>query len=224
LAFDAFAHTDHHIYLQSGLEHARFVAGIARESAPPKRLRILEWGCGPARIIRHLPELLADRLDVVVGADFNPKTIAWCTHNLPGIRFERNGLEPPLPFPDRSFDFIYAISVFTHLDEVGWTGWLREMSRILDDAGVLLFTTHGVNYLPKLLAGERAVFDSGRPVFRTNVAQGKRLFVAFHPRDFVLRSLEPGLDVLTLPESADPPALSQDVWVVRKNPMRPEFP
>jgi hypothetical protein len=68
----------------------------------------------------------------------------------------------------------------------------------------------------------RAVhFTSGRPVVRAQTAQGKKRFVAYHPREFVLRTLPPGLRVLSHTDSSDIPALSQDVWVLTTTAMMP---
>jgi SAM-dependent methyltransferase len=222
LAFDAFGHTNYEGYLQTGVEHARFIAGTVRKHVTISRLRILEWGCGPGRIIRHLPEMLTDRNPTVTGVDFSAETIAWCRRSLPGLTFERNNLQPPLSFPDGHFDFVYAISVFTHLDQAGWSDWMLELRRVMADGGVLLLTTHGKQYVPKLLPDERELFNGGRPVFRAKIAQGKKRFVSFHPRDFVLASLPPGLRVLSHTDSSDVPDLRQDVWVLAKGSDAPD--
>jgi SAM-dependent methyltransferase len=223
LAFDAFGHTDSAAYLQTGVDHARFIAEIARERVPGSQIRVLEWGCGPGRIIRHLPGLLSDKKATIVGVDLSPATIAWCRRSIPGITFERNDLDPPLPFSDGSFDFIYAISVFTHLDLAAWEAWLRELSRVMSDGSVLLFTTQGRQYMPKLLPDESALFNSGRPVFRAKIAQGKKRFAAYHPREFVLHGLPRELRVVWHSDTPDVPGLRQDVWIVTKaDPVLPE--
>ena len=217
LAFDAFGHTNYEAYLRTGVEHARFVAQTARTLLPTSRLPVLEWGCGPGRIIRHLPEMLADQTPTVVGVDFSAETIEWCRRNIPGVTFETNNLRPPLSFPDRQFGFVYAISVFTHLDEVRWSDWMMELHRVMTVGGVLLFTTHGKQYVPKLLPDEKEIFMGGRPVFRAKIDQGKKRFVAFHPREFVLASLPPGLQLLSHTDSSEVPDLRQDVWVLGKS-------
>jgi hypothetical protein len=52
-------------------------------------LAILDWGCGPGRIIRHLPALLPG--SQITGSDYNAGTIAWCRVHLPGITFKKTG-------------------------------------------------------------------------------------------------------------------------------------
>jgi SAM-dependent methyltransferase len=216
LAFEAFGYTNYDAYLRTGLEHATFVAGAARQYTRDSELRVLEWGCGPGRIIRHLPGLLADRAATAVGVDYSAETIEWCRRSIPGITFERNNPQPPLSFPDCSFEFVYAISVFTHLDEAGWWDWMGELRRVMTEGGVLLFTTHGKQYLPKLLPDERELFTSGQPVFRAKIAQGRKRFAAYHPSEFVLASLPAGLRVLSHTDSSGIPDLRQDVWVLTR--------
>jgi len=94
-----------------------------------KNINILDWGCGPARIIRHLPELL-DKSCSIYGTDYNPKTIAWNKKTFSGINFNLNLTEPPLPYVNDSFDIIYSISIFTHLPADLHFKWFNELIRI----------------------------------------------------------------------------------------------
>jgi SAM-dependent methyltransferase len=48
---------------------------------------------------------------------------------------------PHLPFDDKYFDFIYAGSVFTHIDDLA-TAWLCELRRILNPQGTAYITIH----------------------------------------------------------------------------------
>lgn len=45
-----------------------------------------------------------------------------------------------LPFPDRSFDTIFCISVFEHIPDVYKTGVLQEFQRTLKDDGLIVLT------------------------------------------------------------------------------------
>jgi SAM-dependent methyltransferase len=47
--------------------------------------------------------------------------------------------QPPLPRPDRFFDLVYALSVFTHVSD-HWAEWLLELHRVLAPGGLLLAT------------------------------------------------------------------------------------
>src|SRR5712671_2013815 len=114
------------------LEHCSFDLGLMRS--------VLEFGCGTGRVLRHFRNIADLRL---TGTDANPKPIEWGRKNLPKIDFSRNELTPPLMFEDRSFDLIYALSVFTHIPLEWQRLWLDELWRVLVPGGYLLCTVHG---------------------------------------------------------------------------------
>jgi SAM-dependent methyltransferase len=222
LMFEAFGHSCSEVYQSTGRRHAQLIAELLKQHLQVDSPRVCEWGCGPARIIRHLSEELGAQEARICGVDFNPRSIEWCQQHISGVEFKTNQLHPPLPFPDDSFDFIYALSVFTHLDEPGWYEWLSELSRITAEGGVVLFTTHGRNYLEKLLPDEAATFSSGKPVFRANTPRGKKCFAAYHPAEFVRSNLPATFRVGLHEEAASAFGLNQDVWVVKAVSQKPE--
>lgn len=122
---------------------------------------ILEWGCGPARLIRELPNALADKNVSVYGSDYNAKTIQWCQNNINGITFLNNNIEPPLNLKDNSIDLIYSVSVFTHLNEALHEAWLKEHHRLLNDNGLLIFTFHGNAFLRKIPQNMQETYKNG---------------------------------------------------------------
>jgi SAM-dependent methyltransferase len=69
--------------------------------------------------------------------------VEWCQKNLSFASFAQNPLQGKLEYSDRSFDFIYAWSVFTHLTEHQGIFWIDELRRVLRPGGYLYFTTHG---------------------------------------------------------------------------------
>ncbi len=103
--------------------------------------RILDFGCGCGRTLRWLLHAFPDV--EFYGADVDQEAIDWCSQNLPSARFVRNGPLPPLPYPDRHFDVIYCLSVFTHLDEPAQDMWFTELRRLLAPGGLLLLSVHG---------------------------------------------------------------------------------
>jgi SAM-dependent methyltransferase len=117
LAYDAYSAPDWNFYKISGQKTAIALSEIAKHHMNNNRItNILEWGCGPARVTRHIHNAFGYETKVY-GSDYNSESIKWCGKNIPDITFVLNNLLPPLPFDSSAFDFVYAISVFTHLSE-----------------------------------------------------------------------------------------------------------
>jgi len=103
--------------------------------------RILDFGCGAGRTLRHFA---AEATEAEVwGCDIDERSIAWLTKHLcPPFHAFLNGPEPPLNQPSASFDLIWGISVFTHLTD-SWSRWLVELHRLLTPNGLLYLTFMG---------------------------------------------------------------------------------
>jgi len=113
---------------------------------------ILDFGCGCGRVLRFLKPIEGQ---TIKGSDIDSESITWCQQNLGTIAtFKVNHDLPPLPYPDASFDFIYSISVFTHLPEDMQFQWLEELNRVLKVGGFLITTAHGEALIPVGLPAE----------------------------------------------------------------------
>ena len=111
--------------------------------------RVLDFGCGPGRVILNFKDVPASCQ--IYGTDIDSELIRWCKEYLPHFRWSINGYQPPLPFADNTFDLIYAISVFTHLNEKFQHSWLRELRRVAKPGATIILTVHGeycINMLP----------------------------------------------------------------------------
>src|SRR5262245_3061135 len=115
-------------------------AGRAGQALAPGT-RALDFGCSSGRVVRVLQAAFPD-VDWY-GCDPNREAIDWARANLGGIHFAVSPQEPPLPWPDGQFDFVFAISIWSHFSEPSALRWLAEMRRLLGPGGVLLITTHG---------------------------------------------------------------------------------
>jgi SAM-dependent methyltransferase len=213
LAYDAYGTLDWEFYWSLGEEIAGELASII--GGERRAGSLLEWGCGPARIIRHLPRLLGDRWKIF-GSDASGATVEWCAANISGVSFSRNGLEPPLAFSDAQFDCVYAISVFTHLSREMHDAWIAELRRVLRPGGTLIITTHGDAVLTRLRPDERKTYEAGRLVVRGGVTEGKRLFLAYHPGRFVREHLLAGFEVLSHKRATPDSRQVGDLWIARK--------
>jgi SAM-dependent methyltransferase len=127
-------------WLQSGKDDIDVMRCVLGESGfkIEEAGKVLEWGVAGGRLIRHLVDL-TPRTEVW-GVDFWASAVRWCQENLsPPFYFATTTVVPHLPFPDQTFDLIYAGSVLTHLDDLV-EAWFLELQRILSPGGRLYFT------------------------------------------------------------------------------------
>lgn len=209
---DAYGSVSFQSYWDGGHRIAQLVADTIQRHHPSPR-HILEWGCGAARVLRHLPSFFPPEVEFS-GTDYNPKSIAWCRTAVPHIRFADNGLAPPLPFAARQFDVVYAVSVLTHLSTAQQVAWLRELRRVLAPKGILVLTLHGIRSTQVLLPQEFEHFEQKGTLVRNGVEEGKRCFVSYHHPKYARDVLFRGLAVSE--HITDHPFITQDVWVVRE--------
>lgn len=203
-------------YYNDSISTAEWLISYFKKYVELKNIKILEWGCGPARIIRHLPNLLEGGCKIY-GSDYNLQTIEWCKKNIPNINFSRNNLQPPLEYQSIFFDIIYATSVFTHLSEEMHYAWFEELKRVCKPNGIIFLTTHGDNCKPKLTNEELKLFETGQIVVRGNVKEGHRTFAAYQPPEF-MRKLFSDFDILEhVTRKPEGDYIPQDVWIVRKH-------
>jgi 2-polyprenyl-3-methyl-5-hydroxy-6-metoxy-1,4-benzoquinol methylase len=170
-------------------------------------MRILDFGCGCGRVVRHLHGMTGARFS---GSDYNPQLIEWCQRNLRFGQFDVNGVSPPLAYAKEQFDLVYALSVFTHFPEDLQSAWMTELSRVLKPGGHLLMTTQGESFLPYMSEEDRRKFRSGRLVIREQGAVGSNPFFAVHPPEYVKTHLPPDLAFVSfVPETrrrGEPPS------------------
>jgi SAM-dependent methyltransferase len=173
---------------------------------------VLDFGCGCGRVARHWgasgPE--------VHGCDYNPVLVDWCARNLCSLRSARNELEPPLPHVSGSFDLIYALSVFTHLDAELQGTWLDEYRRLLAPGGLLVLTVLGGAVAHRLDPAERRRFEAGEMVVQRPRLSGRNLCSVYHPRAYVEDTLLAGFDAVRPVDLGSPELpIAQSAYVAR---------
>jgi SAM-dependent methyltransferase len=101
--------------------------------------RWLDFGCGYGRVIRFLVQrVMPER---VYASDVVKEGVDFCCSEF-GVHAVYSGSDlenvslPP-------FDFIYAISVLSHLNEHNSAFFLQRLGESLVPNGIVLFTTHG---------------------------------------------------------------------------------
>ena len=102
---------DYERYYINGKKTAEWLIALVQKHKNLHGASILDWGCGPARVIRHFPGLIEK--GTFYGTDYNRESISWCAANFTDIYFHTNDLMPGLVYEKEMFDLVYGISIFT---------------------------------------------------------------------------------------------------------------
>jgi ubiquinone/menaquinone biosynthesis C-methylase UbiE len=215
LIYEAFQ-INYQKYYNDSIEAAKELAEHFRNHLVLKDLKILDWGCGPGRVIRHLPDIIGNGCEFY-GTDYNKKSIEWCSQYITDVKFNLNTLEAKLPYSDEFLDIIYGISIFTHLSEKLHYDWYNELYRILKPNGIMYLTTHGDNYKAKLTEKEIEKFSNSELIARGKVKEGHRTYTSFQPTGF-MKSLFHNAEILEHIEIKPEKNgwLPQDIWIIKK--------
>lgn len=167
---------------------------LADAGIPPRSIgTALDFGCGCGRVLRYVRSELLET--AICGADIDTEAIEWCRANLGFARFVVNESRAAMPFPDRHFDLIYGISVFTHLDEDMQNFWLAELQRVARPGGILILSVHGASIYERNLSASK-LRSLRRDGIRFDVRTTGRFKVdglpdfyqmAYHTRDYIER-------------------------------------
>jgi SAM-dependent methyltransferase len=168
------------------------VQGLLRTAArlgyPVKEIRTLDVGCGTG----IADSLLLPRVASLAGVDVSPEMVAQAAARNPDGAYQvYDGVR--LPYPDRSFDLVFAACVLHHVPPVDWDGFIAELWRVTAGPGAAVVIEHNpLNPLTRK-AVRACPFDKdavlARPVrvreaFRqAGAAREKRKFVTFFPFD-----------------------------------------
>jgi SAM-dependent methyltransferase len=128
-------------YLRIGRRSARNIVDTLTlyGSSPSEPLTFLDFGCGSARLLRHLDKTRW----TLHGCDIDRAAVDWAARNIPFATFRPNDSEPPLPYSDGSLDIVTAISLFTHFTPAQQRAWINELHRVMKPKGLLLMSTMG---------------------------------------------------------------------------------
>lgn len=141
-------------YLSIGeqfFNYFKYLCGLKRGE------NVLDIGCGCGRTAIHLTGYL-DPGAKYEGFDIVPALIEWCTANIsakyPNFHFQVNDIfnenynqkgrykasEYRFPYADATFDFIFLLSVFTHMLPPDMENYFSEISRVLKKGKKCLIT------------------------------------------------------------------------------------
>jgi SAM-dependent methyltransferase len=152
--------------------------------------RWLDFGSGCGRVARHL--LGRPPISDYTGVDVDADQIAWAARNLPG-RFATIPRHPPTALPSESFDVVFSVSVFTHLDEAAQMAWLEELRRVLRPGGLLIATTHSPRIAiegARVSSEERVALERRGFLFRRSVGPFNEQ-ASFHSKEYLRATWSP---------------------------------
>ena len=190
-------------YLQ--LKARETLEHLKRLSLDPKRLKVLEVGCGTGRVARMLHGEFLE----LSGVDSSQGMIQRARSSPPpGVSFYASDAGR-LPFEDGRFDFLYSMCLFHHVPHRFHPDILREMLRVLKPGGwTFHFEHNALNPLTRLVVKRCPVDEGVRLLYphrmadlfrRQNLRQIHTRFILFFPKYFrFLRRGEPRLSWLPL--------------------------
>jgi hypothetical protein len=145
---------NHTNFIASGLRQAcLYLRELHDYGYDPRRFgRILEFGVGLGRLIRHYFPFPAE----LHGCDVTDAVLDFTRKSLGGrVRLERTSLQTPLPYDADSFDYVYANSVFTHIRLADTPRWIAELARVARAGACVIATVMEPNrYLVHLAERE----------------------------------------------------------------------
>lgn len=189
-------------YVTSGLWNAgEILAAIRRHRLSGSAPRMFEWACGVGRMTSDLARATCGAQ--LLASDTHVPSLHWLREHLPGVALLESTPQPPLPLANGAFDVVLAVSVFPDLGLAAQHQWRRELSRLLNPSGLLVFTTlgeHGamLSGIPGI--GERLAehgwFEGGSDPDIANLEPSARTHASFQSEAWTRAALEPELRVL----------------------------
>lgn len=120
-----------------------YLQELADHGFEPTRFeRILDFGVGLGRLIRHYYPFAAE----LHGCDVTPSVVRFCQESYRDrAQIVDSDFSPPLPYADSFFDYVYANSVFTHIQTDSLPGWVAEFARITRPGAAVIVSVYGSN-------------------------------------------------------------------------------
>ncbi len=182
-------------YLASGEKHFRVVEEVfAQAGHPLPSVRsFLEFACGYGRMTRFLVHRVNPTRVTV--SDISAAAVAFVSTTL-GVQSFVSVADPRDLDHNARYEAIYVGSLFTHLNYEYWAAWLERLYSLLEDKGVLVFTTHSPRVLEELYGAGWAPQvkrnADGFSFLETNETHG-RLATDYYGATFVTESFVRGV-------------------------------
>ena len=133
-------------YFNLSLQQYDAVAQILRALFPerPRDIDLLDFACGYGRLLRML--VAAMPANRIWASELQTDANAFVESAF-GAKVLPSHADPARFDPERRFDFIWVASLFTHLPEHLFHGWLDRLYALLKPGGVLCFSVRDVAQL-----------------------------------------------------------------------------
>jgi 2-polyprenyl-3-methyl-5-hydroxy-6-metoxy-1,4-benzoquinol methylase len=142
-------------YFADGAQSAQKLLAIVKERLEG-RYSLLEFASGYGMVTRHLPQALPDA--EITSCDIHRQAMSFIRDELGVATMLSEHFPERLSF-DHRFDVVFALSFFSHMPEATFGRWLRRLWDLVDDGGILVFTTHGAESVKNFVNPE--VSDAG---------------------------------------------------------------
>ncbi len=128
--------------------------------------RVLDVGCG----VGALHPLLLPHCAELHGVDLSAACIERARKDHPGAAYQAyDGAH--LPFAEGHFDLAFAACVLHHVEPAGWTGFAREMKRVVRPGGMVCLIEHNPLNPATRLSVLRCPFDEDAVLLRRPQAE-----------------------------------------------------
>jgi SAM-dependent methyltransferase len=129
---------------------------LALNSAEPiaSYRNVLDFGIGVGRLARMFKGFNGR----YVGVDIDRLHINWVTQNLPWVDALQTKPGSSLPLQDSTFDAVFSISIFTHMNERDHLYYLKELRRVTSPGARLFISVSGERALQRA-ESETRVFE-----------------------------------------------------------------
>lgn len=109
------------------------------------QLRWLDFACGYGRLLRLLPALVTP--ERTWASDIQAPAVAFVERTF-GVHGLPSTADPEHFRPEQRFDLIWVASLFSHLPQPLFEGWLSRLLQLLTPDGVLCFSVRDASQLP----------------------------------------------------------------------------
>ncbi len=212
---------DYSKYSLDGAICAKEIIAWSKPYLPEDDLwKILDWGCGTARVTQHIHQFAPYSL--VYGADTNSEMIQWNNLHIKNVLFHALSVQPRLPYPDEFFHLIFGISVFTHLPIKQQINWLQRLQIGLQTGGILILSTHGAYFENKLSKNQCFILKNQGflEIVEGNqgISAGDRNYSVYQNASHLKEVFAKDFKLIQFYEGKEFPNImgGQDLWILQK--------